>query len=120
MAVLKTGGREAKTNYKVERMFGQAAALIECRLETGRTHQIRVHMASIGHSLIGDATYGAATRSRVGKLPQGIQGAVRSFHRQALHAWQLGFIHPVTGERLLFGTDIPNDFKALLNSLSDL
>ncbi len=120
MAVLKNGGREARTNYRVERSFGQVAALIECRLETGRTHQIRVHMASIGHSLIGDATYGAATRSRVERLPQGIQGAVRSFHRQALHAWQLGFTHPVTSERLLFGTDIPSDFKALLNSLSSL
>ncbi len=120
MAVLLRGGRHALTNYKLEQAFGTAAALIECRLATGRTHQIRVHMASIGHALIGDATYGGRLRSKSQRLPQGIEDALREFHRQALHAWQLGFTHPTRGERLLFGSDIPNDFKDLLNSFSEL
>lgn len=116
MAVLARGGREALTNYRVERSFGTAAALIECRLATGRTHQIRVHMASFGHPLIGDATYGGRTRLRKQGLPPAAENAVHNFHRQALHAWQLGFTHPISGEGLLFGSDIPNDFNVLLNS----
>ncbi|HEY1720676.1 MAG TPA: RluA family pseudouridine synthase [Magnetospirillaceae bacterium] len=120
MAVLKRGGREALTNYKVERVFGTVAALVECRLATGRTHQIRVHMASIGHSLVGDATYGGRARLKKHELSQAAEAALRNFHRQALHAWQLGFSHPATGERLLFGSNIPNDFNDLLNSLGEM
>ena len=121
MTVLRRGGREALTNYRTERVFGTVAALIECRLATGRTHQIRVHMASIGHPLVGDATYGGRARSNKGQglSPQAAE-ALRAFHRQALHAWQLGFIHPITNEGLLFESNIPNDFNILLNSLSQM
>jgi 23S rRNA pseudouridine1911/1915/1917 synthase len=117
MAVVSHGGRAALTHYSTERAFGTVAALLECRLATGRTHQIRVHLASIGHPLVGDPAYGGRSRVKTGDLPPETIRALRAFHRQALHAWQLGFTHPATGERLLFGSVIPNDFNELLNSL---
>jgi 23S rRNA pseudouridine1911/1915/1917 synthase len=87
------------------------AALVECRLETGRTHQVRVHMASIGHPLIGDPVYGRAGKTH-GKLLKELQ-----FHRQALHAAELGFTHPVTKLRLSFSSPMPPDMQELFNAL---
>ncbi|MEM7720080.1 MAG: RluA family pseudouridine synthase [Pseudomonadota bacterium] len=114
-AVLFQGGRHAVTRVTLERAFGTHAAEVLCRLETGRTHQIRVHMSHIGHALIGDPVYGGRR-----KLAAGAPGfqAARAFGRQALHAETLGFTHPVTGEALNFTTPPPDDFTTLQKALS--
>lgn len=114
MAVLRTGGRPAATRYRVLRSFGRLAAEIECRLETGRTHQIRVHLTSRGHPLIGDPVYGGGGRG--GQDPRAV--AARAFPRQALHAATLGFAHPRTGELLDFGSPVPADLAGLLAVLA--
>ncbi len=122
--VAETRGRSAVTRYRVERRFGAgitgAAALIECRLLTGRTHQIRVHLAHIGHPLIGDPTYGARAgrrRANLGVHAGAGLAAIAEFPRQALHARLLGFIHPATGERLSFDSPLPADMAGLLANL---
>lgn len=117
MAVVKSGGKPAVTHYKMERQFKLAASLVECRLETGRTHQIRVHMTHIGHPLIGDPVYGGPTKARMNALSKSAQMFVRDFKRQALHAAVLGFEHPITGENLRFESDLPKDLKDLICSL---
>lgn len=118
MAVVGAGrGKSAATNYRTLKRFGDGAALVECRLETGRTHQIRVHMAHIGHPLIGDPVYGRRTPARSGALPPGTEAAVRAFSRQALHARLIGFDHPRTGERLKFESAPPHDIDALIRAL---
>ena len=118
MAVVANGGKPALTRYRVERALAEgAAALIRCRLATGRTHQIRVHLAHIGYPLIGDALYGGGKR-RLGALPGPAQAAIRSFGRQALHAWLLGFTHPSTGVKVRFESNLPHDIKMLVDSLA--
>lgn len=111
MALVEEGrGKHAVTHYRtIERL--DSAALVECRLETGRTHQVRVHMSSIGHSLLGDPTYGRAP-SRLRPLLTQLQ-----FQRQALHAAVLGFVHPVTGETIRCQSPLPADMEALLVEL---
>jgi len=104
MAVNYKNGKNATTHYKVLEPLGQKYSYIECALETGRTHQIRVHMASISHPLLGDTTYGP------GKDPFHLEG-------QALHAKVLGFIHPTTKEYMEFESPLPNYFEELLNKL---
>jgi 23S rRNA pseudouridine1911/1915/1917 synthase len=117
--VADTRGRAAVTRYRVERRFGVHAALVECRLLTGRTHQIRVHLAHIGHPLIGDPAYG--TRAGRGVARTGMPGAaIAGFARQALHARLLGFTHPVTGENLTFENPLPADMAELLANLERL
>jgi len=117
MAVVSRNGREAITRYRVEKAFGTAAAAVECRLLTGRTHQIRVHMTHAGHPLIGDPVYGRATAGRLKALPPPGREAALNFHRQALHARLLGFAHPATGEALSFETAPPADLQVLLRQL---
>lgn len=110
MAVLdehSSRGKRAVTHYTTLRRL-DGCALVECRLETGRTHQIRVHMSSIGHPLLGDPVYGRPD-SRLRPILQRL-----SFTRQALHAAQLGFLHPITGDRLHFISDMPPDMRELI------
>jgi len=112
-------GKPAVTRYKVERAFADVAALLECRLLTGRTHQIRVHLAERGHPLVGDPVYGA--RSRRTSARSGTAAAAAAlFPRQALHARHLGFTHPASGEGLAFDSDLPHDMVALINTLERL
>lgn len=123
MTVRRQGGKPAVTHYQVRQVFrdgrGQPfAALVRCELETGRTHQIRVHMAAKGHGLVGDPLYGRGGRPRGGAaLPEDAAAALRAFRRQALHACLLGFRHPVTGETLRFESALPDDFRELINKL---
>jgi 23S rRNA pseudouridine1911/1915/1917 synthase len=121
MAVLTSDGREAVTHYAVKDIYGPPnaphASMIECRLQTGRTHQIRVHMTHIGHSLIGDPVYGRG--KAVGGLTPEARAAVKGFGRQALHAGILGFDHPISGDPLKFKSKLPNDMKALARILAE-
>jgi 23S rRNA pseudouridine1911/1915/1917 synthase len=111
MAVLpENKGKHAVTHYRTIENFGKTA-LVECTLETGRTHQVRVHMAHIGHALIGDSVY--SNRQN----PYRIGPNQSKFARQALHAASLGFIHPVTGETLRFDSRLPEDIQLLLNMM---
>lgn len=116
MAVTRTGGRHAVTRVRVVEAFHHAAALIDCWLETGRTHQIRVHLAHVGHPLIGDPVYGGGRTLRATGLPDSAVAAAAAFPRQALHAATLGFDHPVTGERLSFEAPLPSDLATLIDT----
>jgi 23S rRNA pseudouridine1911/1915/1917 synthase len=111
MAVVAEGrGKHAITHYRtIEPLKG--ATLVECRLETGRTHQVRVHMAHIGHPLVGDPVYGRV------KKPLSEVLKARNFVRQALHAAHLGFIHPVTGNRIALDSELPADMRELIDEL---
>ncbi len=119
MAVLKRGGRHALTGFQVTRAVGAAASLIECRLTTGRTHQIRVHLASIGHSVVGDPVYGRASPARLARLSPAGREAVARFRRQALHAWQLRLRHPRTGEQMEWTAEPPADMRDLLAKIAE-
>ena len=119
MAVLSQGGKTALTNYRTESAYAAgAASLVECRLETGRTHQIRVHLAEIGHAVIGDPVYGGgSTRARMLSLPPESSEIIAGLSRQALHAKLLGFEHPISGEVQQFEAALPDDLAALDHSL---
>ena len=109
--------KPAVTHYHVLESF-RYVTLVECRLETGRTHQIRVHMRHIGHPLFADEKYGGCEilkGERTQKYRQFVENCLQICPRQALHAKTLGFLHPVTGEKLLFDSDYPDDFSALIN-----
>jgi 23S rRNA pseudouridine1911/1915/1917 synthase len=113
MAVVTRGGKPAITHYQVLKVFGLGASLVECRLETGRTHQIRVHMAKLGHPLIGDPVYGKPTAARRGRLSPEARKAAEAFPRQALHAALLGFDHPRSGQHLRWESESPKDLRQL-------
>lgn len=109
MAVVRQGGKNAITHYKTLEKIGDFAARVLCKLETGRTHQIRIHLTHIGHSLIGDQTYGRARNDK--NTPD----LFKNFPRQALHAHKLGLIHPGTGQYQEWQTPVPADMQSLLN-----
>lgn len=112
MAIVKNAGKPATTHYERLASYQQLASHVQCVLETGRTHQIRVHMGSIGHSLIGDSVYGV--------VPKQAPHFLRFFPRQALHAGSLAFIHPKTGKRLYFETPLPSDLIELKSFLEQM
>jgi len=114
---VREGGRPAVTHYRVREKF-RAHALLQCELESGRTHQIRVHMAHAGWPLVGDPLYGRGLRLPRGATPA-LADALRGFKRQALHAEHLAFAHPVTGEALAFDAEPPRDFLDLLDALRE-
>ena len=120
MAVVKKNGKNAVTNYKTLKIYQNAASLVQCNLETGRTHQIRVHLSSQGNHLIGDQLY-VKSKKISGKNfnPQAVD-FINNFPRQALHAKSLGFVHPRKGEFMQFDSDFPDDFKQLLTTLENL
>lgn len=114
MAIVERGGKLAITNYRTVRPLGRAASLVECRLATGRTHQIRVHMAALGHPLVGDPVY-RGDRRRRSRGPTAAQFDITvPCRRQALHAFLIGLTHPANGARLKFESQIPNDINHLI------
>jgi 23S rRNA pseudouridine1911/1915/1917 synthase len=113
MAIVQ-GGKQAITHYQLRESFYGRASLVECRLETGRTHQIRVHMKHLGHPLLGDTTYGGKIPH---KTPESILTALNAFPRQALHAFQLTLTHPRLGKKLRCEAPLPADMQALMAAL---
>jgi len=133
MAVVKNGGRTAITDYKTVRNYAfpqnrgavrtpkgnneAAISLIQCRLETGRTHQVRVHMAHLGTPIVGDPLYGAGFKTKIYACPQPLSGMIGLIERQALHAVALQFRHPATGRVMSFASDLPGEIAELCKAL---
>ena len=110
-------GRSATTNWHLVESFAGEVSLLSCRLLTGRTHQIRVHLAHLGHPLLGDPVYGLGFKSKMARLGEPAQKCLKSMSRQALHAARLGFLHPVTGVNLSFVSPLPEDLQKLGDAL---
>lgn len=126
MAVLHNGGKEAITHYSVEKRFLNVIDLVECRLKTGRTHQIRVHMSHLGNPILGDQTYGVRRGARINRLKpffkdeifyNNFKTALDGLGRQWLHAHELGFIHPISGEAMSFKAPLPDDLQDVLDKI---
>ena len=119
MTVKKDKGKNAITNYKTIKIFQNKylpkISLVECKLETGRTHQIRVHMNFKGNPILGDKSYGKVKKFK--QIDKDIEKKINACNRQALHARTLGFTHPRTGKDILFSADRPKDFDALIKNL---
>jgi 23S rRNA pseudouridine1911/1915/1917 synthase len=120
MAVVSWGGKTALTHYSVDRVVGGGASLVECRLSTGRTHQIRVHMSSIGHPVVGDPLYGGGNQKRLRLAESETRRAIRNYNSQALHAYLLGFEHPFSSEHMRFESKIPHEINALIENLGKI
>jgi 23S rRNA pseudouridine1911/1915/1917 synthase len=116
-------GRRAVTHYEVLKTFpargAGAVSLVKLRLETGRTHQIRVHLAHLGHPVVGDPVYGGGFKAKAETLPEKARDALRQLGRQALHAAELGFEHPGTGKKLRFTRPLPGDIAGLVAALEE-
>jgi 23S rRNA pseudouridine1911/1915/1917 synthase len=117
MAVVTRNGKPALTHYRVLRSWGTSVSLLECRLATGRTHQIRVHLAARGHPVVGDPLYLRRAPAVARSLPGPVRDSLLDFPRQALHAARLGFVHPRSGVPLSFSSDPPPDMAKILASL---
>jgi len=119
MAIVNVGGKEAITHYEVQETFQNFASMLRCQLETGRTHQIRVHLSSKGHHLIGDKLYVANSKTSI-RIPKELKTYINTFARQALHAATLGFVHPKTQKKLSFEVEFPSDLKELHHKLNNV
>lgn len=117
ISVQKNGSRAITHTHVLNYLKPLQCTLLECRLETGRTHQIRVHLSHKGYPLMGDPIYGKNLHSKINTLPMHAQKALQNFSRQALHAQDLGFIHPITAKPLMFSSPLPLDFKNLYQAL---
>ena len=117
MAVVTRGGKTASTHYALERAWGVVAARLALKLASGRTHQIRVHMSHIGHSVLGDPVYGRGDAGRLQRLPEPVRGLVAALDRQALHAARLSFLHPVTNQMVEFESPLPPEIAAVAAGL---
>jgi 23S rRNA pseudouridine1911/1915/1917 synthase len=118
MAIVPEGGRVAITHYTVKKIYGvNLASLVECRLQTGRTHQIRLHMSEAGNPLIGDPLYGKRNSNNLRSLPPELREYLKTFTRQALHSYQLGVVHPVTEDYIEYKSNVPEDMKKLMEIL---
>ncbi|MDA0306992.1 MAG: RluA family pseudouridine synthase [Proteobacteria bacterium] len=113
MAVVSRGGKSAKTGYKVIKRVGRLASLVECKLSTGRTHQIRVHMTHLGYPVIGDPLYGGGVGRRLKDAPDDVKEYLKSLQYQALHAFFIAFNHPVNGDIFQFESELPMYFNEL-------
>ena len=110
-------GKRAITHWTLLQVFSNHVSLIGCKLETGRTHQIRVHLDHISHPVLGDPLYGYGYKTRINKLKSSVKVLVeKQGNSQALHAYKLGFEHPSTGEKLIFETDPPENMKSIIES----
>ena len=121
MAVLKRGGREAVTRYRTLASYAQGlVSRVECRLLTGRTHQIRVHLTYLGNPLLCDPLYGRKAPAALARLPEAAQQAIGRLDRQALHAKTLGFAHPESGARMEFSSPLPPDLSGVIDNLESI
>jgi 23S rRNA pseudouridine1911/1915/1917 synthase len=120
MAMVRSGGKAALTHYKTLRTWHASVALLECRLSTGRTHQIRVHLSARGHPIVGDPVYLRRIPAAARLMPEPARSALLDFPRQALHATRLGFSHPRTGAELSFETPPPPDMQRLIAGLGNI
>jgi 23S rRNA pseudouridine1911/1915/1917 synthase len=118
MAIVGSGGKPALTRYRTAQTWPPVASLLHCTLATGRTHQIRVHLASIGHPLVGDPVYLRRVPAAARAATPAVRRLLLDFPRQALHAARLAFDHPRTGQRLEFATPLPPDMQELLTALA--
>ena len=116
-SIFKIGGKSAITKYKVKKNFSNVASLIECKLLTGRTHQIRVHLSGSGNSIIGDKKYGKNKSKLLKNVDKSLINQIITFKRQALHAYFLSFIHPIKKNKIELNSKLPNDINTLIEQL---
>lgn len=115
MTILKFGGKEASTNYKTEEVFFNGLiSIVECKLTTGRTHQIRVQLSHLQHSVVGDQTYGNNNR-KLTQAPDIVKQKLLKLKRQALHSWYISFTHPITSKLLEFESPLPKDIIEIIS-----